>query len=117
MRVPRTMLTFFQAMSDPTRQKILSLLEKREKMCVSDLVRGLKVPQPTVSKHLAILKNAGIVCSKREGQQVFYSLNGKKIRSYCIRYFSTFSCCSDLFCGHHGRSDEERLEARRCFLD
>jgi len=90
-------ILFFQVMSDPTRHKILSLLEKREKMCVNDLVHGLRLSQPTVSKHLALLRHAGLVLAAREGQQVFYSLNGRKLRSCCTKYFSGFSCCSDLF--------------------
>lgn len=97
MRAPKSTIIFFQAMSDPTRQKILYSLEKAEKMCVSDLVRGLKIPQPTISKHLSVLRNAGLVLSKREGQQVFYSLNCRRIRNSCMKYFSTFSCCSDFF--------------------
>lgn len=99
-------ILFFQAMSDPTRHRILSLLEKREKMCVNDLVHGLRISQPTVSKHLSILRHAGLVRANREGQQVFYSLNGRKIRSCCAKYFSAFSCCSDLFNGSFNDSDD-----------
>jgi ArsR family transcriptional regulator, arsenate/arsenite/antimonite-responsive transcriptional repressor len=88
---------FFQAISDTTRQNILSVLESKDKICVSELVRILDVPQPTVSKHLSLLKNVGIVMAKREGQQVFYSINGRLMRSCCTRFFSKFSCCSDFF--------------------
>ncbi|HZD60678.1 MAG TPA: metalloregulator ArsR/SmtB family transcription factor [Anaerolineae bacterium] len=97
MRTVRSQILFFQAMSDPTRQKILSLLEKVDKMCVNDIVRKTRVSQPTISKHLATLKNAGLVAGRREGQQVFYSLNARNMRSCCTKYFSKFSCCSDLF--------------------
>lgn len=97
MRTTRATIAFFQAMSDPTRQQILSLLEKSDKVCVNDLVRGLNASQPTVSKHLAILKNAGLVTAEKEGQQVFYSLNSRRIRHSCMKYFSMFSCCSDFF--------------------
>ncbi len=97
MHLDRLRTLFFQAMSDPTRQKILSLLEKGEKKCVNDLVRDLKVSQPTVSKHLAMLRNAELVLAMREGQQVFYSLNCRRMRDCCTNYLGTFSCCSDLF--------------------
>ena len=97
MRTPKQRALFFQAMSDPTRQRILSLLEKSEKMCVGDIVRGLKISQPTASKHLALLRHAELVVAKREGQQVFYSLNCRQMRSCCTGYFGMFSCCSDLF--------------------
>lgn len=88
---------FFQAISDPTRQQILSILESQEKMCVSELVNRLSVSQPTVSKHLSLLKSEGIVIAKREGQQVFYSINGRHMRSCCTKFFSKFACCSDFF--------------------
>jgi ArsR family transcriptional regulator, arsenate/arsenite/antimonite-responsive transcriptional repressor len=88
---------FFQAISDPTRQKILSMLESQDKMCVNELVRKLSVSQPTVSKHLSLLKSVGIVVCKREGQQVFYSINGKHMRFCCTSFFGKFSCCSEFF--------------------
>ncbi|MCL6472621.1 MAG: metalloregulator ArsR/SmtB family transcription factor [Firmicutes bacterium] len=108
MSTKNTRTLFFRAMSDPTRQKILSLLEKREKMCVSDLVRGLRVSQPTVSKHLAMLRNADLVLAERAGQQVYYSINDRHMRECCTSYFSMFSCCSDLFSGSD--VDEQSLE-------
>lgn len=94
-------------MSDPTRQKILSLLEKQERMCVNDIVRSTRASQPTVSKHLTILKNAGLVHGRREGQQVLYSLNTRNLRGYLAGYFSRFSCCADLF---HGFTEKQEKQ-------
>ncbi len=92
----REVVQLFQAMSDPTRQKILILLEGRE-MCVNDLVAEFGVSQPTISKHLAVLRNAGLVTSRRDRQQVFYSLNCRCMRNRCTEFFKNFECCSDLF--------------------
>ncbi len=76
--------SFFKAVADPTRVKIMMLLAKRE-MCVSDICQHFQMKQPSISHHLNILKNAKIVTDRKEGKEVYYSLN-----SCCID-----SCCSD----------------------
>lgn len=64
----------FQALSEPNRQKILDILKKRE-MPVSEIASQLNITLPTLSHHLDILKRADLISSRREGQQIFYSLN------------------------------------------
>ncbi len=64
---------FFKALGDETRQRMLSLLLERE-MCVCELITALKIPQPTISHHLGILDNAGLVQTRKEGKWVFYSI-------------------------------------------
>lgn len=64
----------FHALSDGNRQKILDALKKRE-MPVAEIATYLNVTLPTLSHHLDILKRADLVYSRREGQQIFYSLN------------------------------------------
>jgi ArsR family transcriptional regulator, arsenate/arsenite/antimonite-responsive transcriptional repressor len=63
----------FRAFSDRTRLRILHLLRKDE-VCVGDLVRVLRVPQPTASRHLAYLRRSGLVHVRREGLWAYYSL-------------------------------------------
>ena len=63
-----------QALAEPNRRKILDLLKKRE-MSVGEILKYLHVTMPTLSHHLDILKRAGLIGSRREGQQVIYSLN------------------------------------------
>ena len=63
----------FRAFSDRTRLRILHLLRGRD-VCVGDLVKVLRVPQPTASRHLAYLRRAGLVETRREGLWTFYSL-------------------------------------------
>jgi ArsR family transcriptional regulator len=63
----------FRAFSDPTRLRILHLIQSRE-MCVGDIVEVLRLPQPTVSRHLSYLRRAGLVRGRRDGLWVFYSL-------------------------------------------
>jgi len=63
----------FRAFSDRTRLRILHLLSEGE-LCVGDLVSVLRVPQPTASRHLAYLRRAGLVVTRKNGQWNYYKL-------------------------------------------
>jgi ArsR family transcriptional regulator, arsenate/arsenite/antimonite-responsive transcriptional repressor len=63
----------FRALSDETRLRILTVLARGE-LCVGNLVTILRVPQPTASRHLAVLRRAGLVQSRRQGLWMFYAL-------------------------------------------
>lgn len=69
----RTVDTAFRAFSDVTRLRILHLLLDGE-MCVGDLVTTIRTAQPTVSQHLAYLRQAGLVVRRRQGLWSLYSL-------------------------------------------
>lgn len=63
----------FRACADQTRLRLLNLLRSGE-LCVCDLVEVLNVPQPTASRHLANLRRAGLVRSRKQGLWSYYSL-------------------------------------------
>jgi Predicted transcriptional regulators len=63
-----------QALSEPNRRRIIDLLKKKE-MAVSEIGKNLEITMPTLSHHLDILKRADLISSRRDGQQIFYSLN------------------------------------------
>jgi ArsR family transcriptional regulator, arsenate/arsenite/antimonite-responsive transcriptional repressor len=63
----------FKALSDQTRLRIIGLLRNGE-VCVCDMHGSLGLPQPTVSRHLAYLRNAGLVATRKEGLWVHYRL-------------------------------------------
>jgi len=81
--------SFFKAVADPTRVKIMMLLSK-EAMRVSDICRHFNMKQPSISHHLAILKNAKIVTDRKEGKEVYYSLNTCCIASCCSEFMGKF---------------------------
>jgi ArsR family transcriptional regulator, arsenate/arsenite/antimonite-responsive transcriptional repressor len=62
-----------KALSDPTRVRILGLLAGGE-VCVCHIHEALDIPQPTASRHLASLRKAGIVDTRREGLWIYYRL-------------------------------------------
>ncbi len=63
-----------KALAHPTRLFILDEVSRRER-CVQELTNMLGVEMPTVSRHLAVLKNAGILESEKRGAQVFYRVH------------------------------------------
>lgn len=75
----------FKAIGDPTRLKILMLLATKE-MAVNEIVEHVGLSQPTISRHLAILRDAEFVVDRRDGQSVFYSLNKKGVNSCCADF-------------------------------
>jgi ArsR family transcriptional regulator len=82
---------FCKALGDETRQRILELLLTKGDMCVSDLVDAFNVSQPTISHHLSLLKNARLVIGRREGKQVFYSVNQDNVTTCCGMLFAKFT--------------------------
>ena len=67
--------SFFDALADPIRRRILSLLLLHDERCVCDLNAVLDAPQPKVSRHLAVLREAGLVLTRREGVWMHYRLH------------------------------------------
>lgn len=68
--------SIFRLLSDKTRLNILLLLTQGERN-VSSLCEELKLPQPTVSHHLGLLRMNNIIGNRRNGKQVFYGMNGR----------------------------------------
>ncbi len=64
----------FKLLSDETRLRLVLALAMNE-YCVCELVGMLNIPQPKISKHLAMLKSESIVQSRREDKYIFYTLN------------------------------------------
>ena len=68
----------FKAISDPTRLKILYLLQDGE-LCACEIIGVLEKPQSTISHHLNVLKNAGFIKGRKEGVWIHYNLVDQKI--------------------------------------
>src|SRR3954469_21371806 len=70
------LVALFRLLSDKTRLNILTLLSKGERTA-SSLCDELRLPQPTVSHHLGLLRMSNLITNRRDGKQVFYDLNGQ----------------------------------------
>lgn len=81
---------FAKAIADETRQKIMS-----ECCCcwlsVNEIVEKMDVSQPTVSHHLAILRDAGLVHIREEGKQTFYTLSQERVAVCCGQIMLKFA--------------------------
>ncbi|NIA02739.1 MAG: metalloregulator ArsR/SmtB family transcription factor [Planctomycetia bacterium] len=66
---------FLKQLSDQTRLRSLMLLHKESELCVCELTHALGLSQPKISRHLATLRDAGIVQGRREGTWIYYSLH------------------------------------------
>lgn len=74
-----------RSLAHPLRVQLAHLLVKKGELCVCELIEEVVASQSNVSKHLAVLKNAGVVESRKEGLKVFY-----KVRTPCVIQF--FDC-------------------------
>jgi DNA-binding transcriptional ArsR family regulator len=100
---------FAKALADPTRQEIMELICCRA-LSVGDIVDAVGVSQPTVSHHLAILREAGLVNVRSEGKQTFYSLNQGRVALCCgnlIEVFAPQSKAADMIVIKSGSTGEE----------
>lgn len=64
----------FKALGDPTRLKIFEMILRDGEVCVCKIVDEMDVGQSAISHHIAILKNAGLISSRRDGQWIHYSV-------------------------------------------
>lgn len=80
----------FKAMADPTRRKILRLLRGGEQSA-GQLVQAFDISAPSMSHHFNVLKQAELVNSRREGQQIFYSLNATVMQEMLALMLDLFS--------------------------
>jgi len=75
-------VVFAKALADPTRQDIMQLI-CCQWLSVGEIVEAVGVRQPTVSHHLAILREAGLVNVRTQGKHTFYSLNQTRVAACC----------------------------------
>jgi ArsR family transcriptional regulator, arsenate/arsenite/antimonite-responsive transcriptional repressor len=83
----------FKALADETRVKIMQMLNTRPR-AVNEIVDFFSLSQPTISRHLMVLRQSGLVNAKRRGQQVIYSINEDTLRDKALAFFAGFECCS-----------------------
>jgi DNA-binding transcriptional ArsR family regulator len=96
----------FNAIAEPRRRDILNYLLMQERS-VNEIVDAMKLEQPSVSKHLKVLKDVGLVDVRREGRQMVYKLNAVAIRPL-YEWTSTF----ERLWRHQLQRIKERAEAK-----
>ena len=90
---------FFQALASPYRRVIIRLLKWRT-LSAGEIAGHFDIAQPSVSRHLEVLKNAGIITSRRQANQVIYSLNLSMVQEMIMEVMELL-----------GRGEEEHYDA------
>ena len=83
-----------KAMSDSNRLKIIEMLTQGEK-CGCSLLEELQVTQPTLSHHMKVLSDCGLVSSYKDGKWQHYSINCEKFKEY-KDYIAKITCCENI---------------------
>lgn len=101
----KSLTEIFKVLSDENRLKIVKALAT-ESMCACQLLEGLGISQPTLSHHMKILTDSGLVEPRKQKTQVYYDLNREQVSSLCgfVREIS----CTGHSCVHN--KDEIRKE-------
>jgi ArsR family transcriptional regulator len=81
---PQQLSSIFKALGDPVRLRLFHLISLRDELCVCHLTEALALPQSTVSRQLAILRQAGLVATRRDGKWIHYRLAGEQSESLTL---------------------------------
>ena len=82
------MNSLFKALNDSTRREILELLKKKD-LTAGEIADRFNISKPSISHHLDLLKQAGLVQSVKEGQYIYYSLN-TTVMDEILKWFIQF---------------------------
>lgn len=115
--MPRAATTadVFNAIAEPRRRQIIELLARRGTLAVGALVASLGLAQPAVSKHLAVLREVGVVSVTRQGQQRLYRLEAKQLKpvhDWASRFESMWSRQLDRIKARAERAARERTDVQ-----
>lgn len=79
----------FKALADSVRRKILEMLGEGD-MTAGDIASHFNITKPSVSRHLALLRSAGLIASRRDGQKIVYSLESSAIKEIIRWFYNSF---------------------------
>ena len=102
----RDLISLGQAIVDPTRVRIIAALRRGE-LCVCELVDALEISQSNLSTHLQVLRQTGIVTTRKEGRWIYYSLTDRKAELFDALFSHIQTDADPCF-----RRDSERIARR-----
>jgi DNA-binding transcriptional ArsR family regulator len=95
--------TIFKAISDPSRRQILQMLRPGE-LAAGEIAGAFDMAAPSVSKHLSILKAAGLIKERRVGNRILYSLEADQL-AFCLSDFISS------ICPHESKSSKKKSKS------
>lgn len=96
---------YFSALADENRTKIVGMLVNNE-MCAGDILKELQISQPTLSHHMKILVDSGLISARKDGRLVFYKIN-EQVRDTVLDAYI------DLTVGENDKADEMRKRIKK----
>jgi DNA-binding transcriptional ArsR family regulator len=81
----------FRALADPTRRQILQDLQKGGELTAGDIASRFTISAPSISRHLGVLKNAGLILERRDANRIYYSLIEERL-AICVGQFLSVVC-------------------------
>lgn len=98
-----------KAISDPKRLKIVDMLSCREQ-CACKLQKAFAITQPTLSHDMKVLVESGLIIDRRDGKNIFYSLNPAALRDFYIIMGEIFKNKMHCVCDGHHKQEEGQKE-------
>lgn len=87
-------LEILRALSDKTRQGIISIFSSKKEVCVTEIAKNFVLSRPTISHHLNLMKRAGLLNTRKQGKEIFYSFNkGYVSRLMKLIFDALKKCC------------------------
>ncbi len=80
----------FKAFADPTRRRILEMLNRQPEMSAGEIAQSFDISAPSMSHHFNVLKEADLISARRDGQQILYSLNTTVVEDLMRLLFDMF---------------------------
>jgi DNA-binding transcriptional ArsR family regulator len=99
----------FRALSDSTRRQILEELRAGE-LSAGEIAGRFPISGPSVSRHLGVLKAAGLIRERREANRIFYSLVGERL-ALCVSRFLSAVCPEQFVLRQHARKLQDEKES------
>ena len=87
----------FKALGDPTRLKIVDMISCGE-LCACVILEEFEITQPSLSHHMKILCDCGLLHGRKEGKWTYYSLNEKAVRDFKTLFAEVTSCKENCIC-------------------
>jgi ArsR family transcriptional regulator len=81
----------FKALADPTRRRILRMLNLKPEMSAGEIAAAFNISAPSMSHHFNVLKETDLISARREGQQILYSLNTTVVQDLMAMLFEMFA--------------------------
>ncbi len=86
-------LELFRAMADKTRQEIIMVFAAQKEICANDIAKNFVLSRPTISHHLNLMRRAKLLNSRKDGKEVFYSINKSYIKRLITSVLDNIDRC------------------------